>query len=684
MKRFISILLAASLVFTMGFSAFADTVNSENAAKLIVFVKEKLAISDDEFVFKNYNHSESKNGTRYYLNWESKDETKSSSINVEVGENKTIYNYNFYDGTKKYGQMKYPAHIKEVAMRAAKEHFVVVDSDKHNQVINEKVSYNSYDNTYTYTAQRAKDGIPVFGESVSIIVDADNLKLLSYYANWNEALIFNEGEAISLADARKAYQEKIGYVLFYQVVSKDYADTVKLVYRPKYDETLYVDAISGEAVDYEMISDEVGGNFREEMKDSATNSSGAEIKLSKEEQEMVDKIAKMLSKDKAEAIARSISEFNITKDYEAASFNIYKNASGKYIGQINLRLESNGSKYGYRNVSIDAMSGEVVAFNGYSGQDENYNAKKPLTAEETKKKAEAFLGKYYKEKFAKMQPKNRFNDETDRAEYQLVYDGVRVYNNGASVYIDTKRGEISSFNLNYTDAEFPDHKSVANLSAVYDKVLAEDNFCLGYLKVYDSETKENKAALVYATKDNMILGAETLEKLDWSLEPIKEKGKFEYNDLSGHYAEDAAQKLLLMDICYDENMLRADDAVLQKDYLKLIARAVLNRSFAKTDEDFYNYMIRQGVLSKDDINPDAPITRIGGIKYLLNALGYAEFAAIPGIFNCPFADVAESDKGYGALAAGLELVYSQTDTFSAQTNLKRGDALIIIYNYLNR
>jgi regulator of RNase E activity RraB len=283
-----------------------------------------------------------------------------------------------------------------------------------------------------------------------------------------------------------------------------------------------------------------------------------------------------------------------------------------------------------------------------------------------------------------MQPKNRFNDETDRAEYQLIYDGVRVYNNGASVYIDAEWGEISSFNLNYTDALFPDHKLAANLSAVYDKVLSEDNFRLGYLKIYDSETKENKAALVYAIEDNMILSAETLDKLDWSLEPIKEKEEFEYNDLYGHYAEDAAQKLLLMDICYDENMLRADDSVLQKDYLKLIARAVLNRSFAKTDEDFYNYMIRQGVLSKDNINPDAPITRISGVKYLLNALGYAEFAAIRGIFSCPFVDVAESDKGYGALAAGLGLVYSQTDTFSAQANLKRGDALIIIYNYLSR
>ena len=683
MKRFISILLVASLVFTMGISAFADTQNSKTAAELIVFAKAKFSISDDEFVFKNYNHSETKNGTRYYLNWESKDETKSSSINVEVGENKTIYNYNFYDGTKKYGQLKYPAHIKEAAMRAAKEHFAVIDAEKNNQVVNEKTEYNSYDNSYTYTAQRAKDGIPVFGESVSITVDADNLKLLSYYANWNEKLIFNEGEAISIADARTAYREKIGYELFYQVVSRDYADTVKLVYRPKYDETLYIDAISGEAVDYEMISDDLGGS-REEMKDSASGSVNSAIKLSKEEQEMVDKIAKMLSKDKAEEIARNIKEFNITKDYEAESFNIYRNASGKYIGQINLRLDSDGSKYGYRNVSIDAMSGEVISFGGYTGGDETYTEKKTLTVEEIQKKAETFLNKYYKEKFAKMQPKNRFSQEIDRAEYQLIYDGVRVYNNGASVYIDTNSGEMRSFNLNCTDASFPDKNVAAELDKVYDKVLSDDNFRLGYLKVYDKETKENKAVLVYAVENNMILSADTLDELDWSLEPIREKEEFSYNDLCGHYSEDAAQKLLLMDISYDEKILRADDSVLQKDYLKLIARAVLNRSFIKADEDFYNYMIRQGVLDKADINPDAPITRISGVKYLLNALGYAEFAGIEGIFNCPFRDVAESDKGYGALAAGLGLVYSGTDTFSAEANLKRGDALIIIYNYLKR
>lgn len=694
MKKALSLLLAVCLCMGLVIPSFADQENSETVARLIVSAKEKLGISDDEFVFTNYYQNETEDGNRYNLNWESKDDTKSSNISVEMSEAGTIFRYHRYDSAKESGQPKYPARSQEEALAEAKAVFARIDAEKAAQVSDEEIVYNSYDNSYAYEAQRVHNGVPVFDNNVSLQLDADSLQLSSYYANWEERLTFADAEAISQDEARAAFAEKIGYELFYQVVSEDYKDTVKLVYRPKFDEGLYIDAVSGEAVDFEMVYEAMSGGAG--AKNEATMDAAA-ARLSPEEQAMVDEISQMLPKEKAEQIARGVSEFGISSDYKVENYNISKNASGKYIGRISFRTGSaKEENYGYRNVSIDAKTGEVIAYNGYSYLDErsvnsNSGDKTEISAEESREIAEKFLNKYYADKFAKMEAKSVFNPTGGSVNYQRVENGVKVYNNGAYVYIDSESKEIRSFSLTWTDAAFP-AADAAELEQVYDKVLAEDNFRCGYLMVPGENGKKPAAQLVYRLENEMTLDASSLEELDWRLRPVSISQKPEYVDLEGHYAKEYVEKLLQMGIYLPNeaeggskaSSLRPDAGVTQKDYLQLIAQVVFNRSAVYDDNDFYNDLVRRGVLAKEDIRPDSTVTRIEAIRYLLNALGYKEFVAIPGIFNCPFADVAEADKGYGAVAAGLRLVNSDTDTFYADSALRRGDALIIIYNYLNR
>ena len=65
-------------------------------------------------------------------------------------------------------------------------------------------------------------------------------------------------------------------------------------------------------------------------------------------------------------------------------------------------------------------------------------------------------------------------------------------------------------------------------------------------------------------------------------------------------------------------------------------------------------------------------------------MGFEEFAKIKGIFNCPFTDIEEEDKGYGAIAAGLNIVSTADTLFYKDAYLKRADAFIMIYNYMSR
>ncbi|MBR5156902.1 MAG: S-layer homology domain-containing protein [Clostridia bacterium] len=682
MKKILSLIIAAILSFCSVLPVFADEAKSEIVSGLILSAKEKLKINDDEFVFSDYYQNESKSGNRYNLNWESKDKTKSSSINVEIGENKTIYRYNFNDHTKEYGKIKFPAHNDAEAMTAAKEFFKIIDSEKHAQVIDEKITYEAYENAYIYTAQRAHGNMPVFGNRISVQVDADTLKPTYYYANWDENLTFSESEIISLDKAMSAYKEKIGYELFYQVVAEDYKDTVKLVYRPKYDETLYIDATSGEALNFEQLyGEESAGGSNMYGKAEATADSAA-ARLSDEELAMLEEISKMLSKEKAESIARRVSEFDITDKYTVSGYNIHKDSHGKYTGRISFELKTDkNDKYGYRNVLIDAKTGEIISFSGYESKDKN-DSDSQISDEQAYSLAEKFLKKYYAEKLNKMQKKNVFKSYGAGADYQRTENGIRVYNNGASVYADSSE-KIRSFSLNWTDAQFPDAADAAGNEKMYEKLFGDNNLRCGYLIAYDNDGNTKTAKAVYKLEENPVLDAKTLQKLNWQLKPQAEEKKPSYTDISGHYAEDAALKLLAMDIYYPENELRPNDAVTQKDYLKLVSNVVFR--YEQDDEDaFYNYLVHRGVLTKEEINAEGTVTRIDAVRYLLNALGYGEFAKIPGIFNCPFDDVTEENKGYGAIAAGLKLVNSETDTFYSSADLKRGDSLIIIYNYLTR
>ncbi len=687
MRKGLCLLLTLCLCITTALPVLADQANSEVVEKLILSAKEKFSISDDEFVFSDYYQIESERGNRYSLNWESKDELQSSNINVEMSETGSVIQYQLYDDLKKYNKLKYPEKTEAEALDAAKKYFAVIDSEKAEQVAEGKISYDSYSHCYSYIAERMLGSLPVFGESLSVQLDADTLRPNYYYADWTENLTAPEENYVSSEEAIKTYREKLGYELFYQVVSQDNQDSVKLVYRPKYDETLYIDAENGEVITFAEVNDgNSGGGSRANAEKSAMMDAA---QLSEEERAMIAEISKMLSKEKAEQIARGVPEFKITKDYTAEDYYISKNVHGKYIGRISFRMDDEKNKtYGYRHVSIDVKTGEVVGYSGFynifhdNAKSGAVTKKKEMTTEQSQKAAEDFLKKYYPQKFKKMTIKDVFEPQASRVSYQREENNVKVYNNGVNICLDTETGDIREFSLEWTDAEFP-QVSAADMEKVYEKILTEDNFRCGYLVSYNDEKKAAFVKAVYQTENNPVLDAESLQKLNWRLRPVEEQEKPEYTDIAGHYAEETVKKLSFMGIYYPGTLLRPNDAVTQKEYLKLLSQVLYQRSWGD-DDDLYQSMISNGVLTKDEIHPEASVTRIDGIRYLLNAMGYREFANIRGIFLCPFADVAEADKGYGAIAAGLGLVNSQSDTFYADSALRRGDSLIIIYNYLSR
>ena len=678
MKRLLSICLVFIMLLGTSAIAFADQAESQKVAELILIAKDKLAIDDSVFAYENYHRQETAREILYSLNWKSRDELGSSSVYVTINVNGDIINYHLYHGDVPMTKPKFPQKTEEEAFSAAKQWLARVAEDKNEQIAEEEIRYYPDTNTYHFTAERVLGEFPVCANNVSVQMNADTLTVTDFYVNWDNGLLPNEKEIIPPQKAKELFASEAGYELFYQVVTEKGVDSVHKVFRPKYDENLYVDAVSGELVNFEQMRSTVAGgalaNKNEAMMDSALD------RLSPEELEMVGEIAKMLSHEKAEKIARGIPEFGITKDFVSESFYIVKSANGTYVAQLSFVKEDEGTKDGFRNVTMNAITGEVLSFSGYYASGDG---KTILSDAETEKRAKAFLDRYYPEKAASVVPKELFTKRPGRAEYQRVETGIRFYNNGMTLEFDPTTKQLSYFSLNWTEAKVPKNEA-CEVSAANEKALADENFRARYYVSY-GESKEMKTSLCYAMENAAIYDAESLKPLQWNLKPQAEEEELGYNDCEGHYARPYADRLLTLGIGYADKTLRPDESVSQYEYLELVMQAVLGAKRYENDrEAFYQYLLRTGVLEKDDVRPEEAITRIEGVAYLLNALGYREFAQIDGIFLCPFTDVSKEDQGYGAIAAGLGLVYGKTDTFYASASLKRGDALIILHNYLSR
>lgn len=686
MKKVLCLCLALCLSMTT-LAVFADTTDSETVEKMILSAKEKFSVSDEKFVFEDYSLEKSEQRNRYTFRWVGRDDFDGSEIHAEMDENGSAIRYYRYDGSKERNQLKYPKKTREEATEAAKQALLKIDAEKVAQVADGELQYDSYERVYSYQAERRLGGLPVFGESLSLQLDADTLELMYYYANWTEGLRATEAELISAERAAETYRDKLGYELFYQVVSQDGTDTVKPVYRPCYEETLYIDAESGEVVSVsELLRYEGGSGGSNDKLSSATmgDASAESVSLSEEERAVLEEISAMLPKEKAEQIARGVAEFEITKDYTLRDYSVSKRTDGSYVGRAAFAKETKDT-YGYRNVCIDVQTGEVLSYSGYEHMTKENTARsenKAPSAEQSQKTAELFLKRYYPRKFEKMTQKTVFEPSGTNVSYLRTENGLKVYGNGATFSFDTDTGKLRSFSLEWTDAEFPQAMG-AGTEQVYEKLLTADNFRCGYLLSYDAEKKEPFAKAVYRTEDEPVFDAESLQKLDWRLRPITEETQKEYTDIGGHYAEETVKRLSVLGIGYEGSLLRPNEAVTQKEYLALLAQVLYQRSW-DDEESFYRYLLRKGVLTQEEIQPEREISRMEGIRYLLNGLGYRDFVSLSGIFLCPFSDVAEADKGYAAVAAGLGLVNTQTDSLYADSALRRADSLIILYRYLNR
>ncbi len=673
MKKILSLILAALLCLSMCTPALAD--DGDIVAKLILDTKEKFDISDEEFVFEDYSKDDYDGEVTYYLSWRSKAEDEYSYqpyISVRVQADGDVEYYRLSQSFS--SRVALPKFTDDEAIRKAAEYISIIAPDRADSLAQGKLAEASQ---YSVQFERLENGIPVAGDYISVELHPEDLSLIRYNASWTETEFPAPDGALTMEQAEEAYKTNIGYELLYNIKTENgEIKDIYLSYESK-DSSAFIDAFSGNAIKHTGVMYKALGDAMNDAAEITYESSA----LSPEEQKMVDDINNMITKEDAEAIARGVDEFSIRDDAEVTSYSVSANSYGDHVAYVYFSKNTKDDYYSAR-VSINAETKEIMAF---SKSENIKDTEKLYDADQAKKNAEAFLNKYYADKMAEVKPEFIIG-ETDK--YRFSYDRyagyIKVKNNGINISINEYTGEIDNFNYTWADTEFPSADNVVALNAIYKNLFALNNFRLQYMTTteytYEKETgRETKAVsanLVYAPQETPIYSAETGFEID--SRGVAITAKFAgYTDLNGHYSELAATELAKIGIYFEGGRLNPDAAITQEEFLKLMSRAVYGYYY---DSDIYRQLISEGVLTEEEIADN--ITRIDGIKYFINALGFKKAAQIQGIYNCHFADVAYDMQGYAAIAGGLGIVNDEVDTLRADDLMTRGECLTMIYNYL--
>lgn len=717
-QRKIAVILSFVFILTLlfplqGFAAELD----KGLEAAIKTVKAKFSIPEDYKFTSNISTSES--GMVYYLNWTSSDTINWGNINVAVDDKGMILNYSRYlpDDYKQVKRL--PSLSREDALTKAEQYIEKIAPGLTRELkYEENYQDNIMDSSYYLNYYRVIDGVPYYNDRVSVTISRDSGDLQGYYRNWSANLQFPSSKgAISLEKAEAAYAEKLGLRLIYGYTMNDDEIKVFPLYSPIYENSYFaIDAFTGEK--YRLAPGDYYGDGIQlastaVMKEIVMDAAG--VRLSPEEQKAVEEAGKLIDEKKAEEIARKSEFLGITDEYELRSYYLDRNWPGKeYVWSLYFIKPSANKEYpdlDSVSVSINAGTGEITSFYRYTagsdGKDQPVN-----DIAKAKAVTDAFLSKYYPQYYKLLEYDRIYNEEylSDKTvparfyniRYSRLVNGVPFPSNGASFNYNNLTGEITSFSLDWFEAEFPAVDKVIGVKAATDNLLEKVGLGLEYRYEYPAEaepvtktlTAEGKTVLVYTLKPGKpyYIDALTGNVVYGSGEEYKEPQKVIYTDIKGHYAEKQISVLAEFGIYLEGSEFRPSEDMSQKDFLSYLSKTlsyygpVINEKSTEKDiDEMYAYLIREGIVKETEKSPDSKVTREEAVKFIIRALRYDKVADIKGIYSVSFKDASSISPelyGYVAIASGLRIVNGDGTNFSPKKNITRGEAAVMIYNYL--
>ncbi|MDO4551960.1 MAG: S-layer homology domain-containing protein, partial [Bacillota bacterium] len=273
--------------------------------------------------------------------------------------------------------------------------------------------------------------------------------------------------------------------------------------------------------------------------------------------------------------------------------------------------------------------------------------------------------------------------KTCRLYYARQANGIPFEDNGISVSLNLTTGEVVDLYCTWYDkAEFPGVEDVMGQEEIFAAMAEQGEFALSYIL-----TGPEEAALVWSFLDataGAIFDPYTVQRLNYDGTVYTEDLLPAYPDLEGHWSQALVQELLANGYYIsggeDENFY-PNAAVTQKEFLRYLMGRTM--SYAG-DEDFYEYLDREGILPAAEAAPEQVVTRQEAARYIIRFMGLEKAAVHPEIYQHLFADhVAPEYVGYASICQALGIIQGSGDNrFNGQSTMTRAQAAAAIYKTL--
>lgn len=686
MKKVATLILAVCLMFTATVAAKEDG----DIKAVLSQVKERIPATDG---YANFESS-----TREYLGrktysfyWSTED--YASTLNVEVTTDGVITEYYQYDDSD--WKTSSPTINKKTRAEVLPAAQKLVD-DLNPSLAGRLVVYTEneveplYAGNYSFSVKHMEGGIPVYGETGSVSLAPDGETLRSFWLNYSRPYTYPEAsKAMSKEEAQKAFAEHIGMELSYQTRYEERSKSVYLSYQPKAVYGTYIDALTGEAVDFREMS--INGKYAG-AEDAAMGmkmdfSSAREGSFSKAEQGEFDKLEGLIGQEAAEAIVRASAAFAMPEAAKLSSISCardYYNENAYYY-HLQFNKDDGDDEYYYASASVDAVTGDILSFY----QNEPYSREKNFTEEEVRAigKAAALA----------LCPGHVGEDGDYRLEegtgnsltYTRYIHDVPYREDAVSVTVNYASGKVTEYRFNYSDLAFPEPSGILTEEEAAKALFEQTDYVLSYYPVKSSPdaAEADTTRLAYILED----GRHELDA--FTGKPVNtgsEKAAIpSYTDIEGHWAEEAIKTLAAYGIGFEEEAFRPDDIIKQKEFLSLLISVVQDRGGVVLREDIdtswiYRWAMNRGIIDPIDKDEDAAVTRSDAAVYMIRAMELEEAAKLEDIFNCPYTDVTEK-KGYITILTGMKVLSGNGNgTFMPKEAVTRAAAMMMIYNYLAR
>lgn len=659
MKKLVVVLSAVAVAMSMLTpAAFAQNTDS-TMKNVLVSVKERLEIPAEYTEFSSQT-SERYGITAYDFTWNNKNGDK--SISVECFEDGVISSYYGYGAYDYSNSPSIPSVSKAEAKENAEEFIKQLNPDFPYEIrIEDNYNGSLYDGGYSFDTQVYVSGIRYEDGNGSVAVNGETGEITHCSIGYTPVEFPSVENARGVEDAEKAYSEKLGLEMVYRTFTDEDGKNIAYpVYVQKYNYGKYINALTGEVED-------LTGNFKlyAPTAGGAAETMSADNGLTEQEINELENISGLISKTDIEKQLRNNKTLGIPKSVKVDFITLSKQYNKDiYTYSINMS-DKEHNIYIY----VNAKTGEILSYGRY----DRTNSDKTVTQND--KTFSALAGDKAKE----------YKYDEDTQSYIRYVNGIKVQNDIGFI---TYSGDVlTEYRISYTDTEFPCLDNAMSKEDA-EKIMFDKD---GYEMVYMARIRDNSIEILPVYKHNPIsINPFTGKYVDYQNEEITgDENKLEYSDISRHYAEKYINELAYYGVGFEGGEFRPDEKITQKDFLSLLMSVyqhgiVVLRNDKEQADYVYGSSVRSGIISEEERNDEAAVTRENAAVYMIRAMGAEEYAKYNDIYVPPFNDVTEN-KGYIALLSAMGVVSGDgSENFNPNHEITRAESVVMIYNYLTR